>query len=83
MIRGIIGSVFFSLTAKWPMNGFVQWPVKLVKVIDHTKEILDICLAQIRFVINIPKQVIKSKDYIATLITLIMIIRSWTERDLF
>ena len=43
----------------------------------------NICLAQIRFVINVPKQVMKPKGYIATLITLILIIRSWTERDLF
>ena len=35
-------------------------------------------LAQIWFVINVPKQVTKPKGYVATLITLILIIRSWT-----
>jgi hypothetical protein len=44
---------------------------------------IHLCLAQIRFVINVPKQVTKPKGYVATLITLILIIRSWTERDLF
>ncbi len=44
---------------------------------------LNFCLAQIRFVINVPEQVTKPKGYVATLITLILIIRSWTERDLF
>jgi len=42
-----------------------------------------ICLAQIWFEINVLKQVMKLKGYIATLIMLILIIRSWTERDLF
>ncbi len=37
---------------------------------------LNICLAQSRFVINVPKQVTKLKGYVATLITLILIIRS-------
>ncbi len=41
------------------------------------------CLAQIWFVINAPKQVTKPKGYVAALITLILLIRSWTDRDLF
>ena len=41
------------------------------------------CLAQIRFVINVPKQVTKPKGYVAALTTLILLIRSWTDRDLF
>jgi hypothetical protein len=35
----------------------------------------DICLAQIQFVFNLPKQVLKPKGYIAALITLILIIK--------
>jgi hypothetical protein len=38
--------------------------------------IIRVCLAQIRFVINVPKQVTKPKGYVATLITLILIISS-------
>ena len=34
------------------------------------------CLAQIRFVINAPKQVTKPKGYVAALSTLILLIRS-------
>ena len=41
------------------------------------------CLAQIRFVINVPKQVTKPKGYVAALNTLILLIRSWKDRDLF
>jgi hypothetical protein len=41
------------------------------------------CSAQIWFVINVPKQVMKPKGYIAALVMLILIIRSWTDRDLF
>ena len=37
---------------------------------------IHVCLAQIRFVINVPKQVTKPKGYVATLTTLILIIRS-------
>ncbi len=41
----------------------------------------NICLAQIRFVLNVPKQVTKPKGYVAALVTLILLIRSWTDRD--
>ncbi len=37
---------------------------------------LNECLAQIRFVINAPKQVTKPKGYVAALVTLILLIRS-------
>ncbi len=37
---------------------------------------INLCLAQIQVVINVPKQVMKPKGYGATLITLILIIRS-------
>jgi hypothetical protein len=40
------------------------------------QERLNLCLAQIRFVINAPKQVTKPKGYVAALITLILLIRS-------
>ncbi len=52
-------------------------------IINSVLIYVNLCLAQIQFVINIPKQVMKPKGYIATLITLILIIRSWRERDLF
>ena len=35
------------------------------------KFLTNLCLAQIRFVINVPKQVTKPKGYVATLITLV------------
>ena len=52
-------------------NNFSPFPIQ-----SFLYSILDLCLAQIRFVINVPKQVMKPKGYIATLIMLILIIRS-------
>ena len=40
--------------------------------------LLNLCLAQIQFVINVPKLVMKLKGYRAALVVVILIIRSLT-----
>ncbi len=74
-------------------NGRRSWCCQLKAYMIPLKNILKwvscllslcyICLAQIWFVIIAPKQVMKPKVYIAALVMLILIIRSWTDRDLF
>jgi hypothetical protein len=54
------------------MNSGKEW-IRLEQV---TTVLKNTCLAQIRFVINVPKQAMKPTGYIATLIPLILIIRS-------
>jgi hypothetical protein len=56
---------------KLPKDVCTRW-----KGMDHALRSNNVCLAQIRFVINAPKHVTKPKGYVAALVTLISLIRS-------
>ncbi len=92
--RGDKFSVFMILDLNNDVLSHFHWTVSNLKTSKTCKKKKNLillllflygilCKAQIRFVINVPKQVTKPKGYVATLIMLILIIRSWTEKDLF